>query len=236
MAEFALYRYLEKNNIIVDKPDLDEYGLGKWDLFDLECQGKHFSVKSTKAYGELLLLETKDWNEDGRYIPNIRTSNDIYDYTVLVRFSPDGEALMKQYDLLYQKEEDISYDKIRKSLIEVIYQKNWIYDFPGFIYHSELVDAIKERRIIPKNAMLNGKRKMDAENYYFQTGNLHPMLELYTPNIEHEIDERADLRLKRTCPKCGKMLVLKYGYSWFWGCEEYHDKIQCRYKEKLKNK
>ena len=53
------------------------------------------SRKSTKSYGDLLLLETKDWNDDGEYIPNKDKGNFRYDYTILVRFSPDGEAIMK---------------------------------------------------------------------------------------------------------------------------------------------
>ena len=56
--------------------------------------------------------------------------------------------------------------------MEKIYSQNWTYDLPGFIYYSELVKLIREKRIIPQNAMLNGKTKMDVENYYFQTDNM----------------------------------------------------------------
>jgi len=232
MAEFALYRYLKSRYIEVDKPDVSEYKLGKWDSFDLDCQGKHFSVKSTKSYGDLLLLETKDWNKKGEYIPNLLEGTAKYDYTVLVRFTPDGEGLMKEKKLLYQRENEIP-SNIRELLIETIYRKNWIYDFPGFIYHSELVKLIKEGRIIPQSAMLNGRTKMDAENYYFQTGNMHSMPEIYTPSVKDGVDDRASMRLKRKCPNCGRRLVLRYGYNWFWGCEGYFDKPQCVYSEPM---
>lgn len=234
MAEFALYRYLKSRQIYVDKPDTEQYELGKWDSYDLECQGKHFSVKSTKSYGNLLLLETKDWNAKGEYIPNLLEGTSKYDYTVLVRFSPDGEALMRQHNLLYQKENEIA-DNIMELLSEKIYSQNWEYDFAGFIYHSELVRLIREGRIIPQNARLNGATQMDAENYYFQAGNMHPMKELYTRDINEENDDRAALRLERRCPVCGKVLVLRRGRQWFWGCKGYTDSPKCEYKESLEH-
>ena len=106
-------------------------------------------------------------NKNGEYIPNLSEGTSIYDYTVLVRFRPDGEDLMKQQRLLYQKENDIP-NNIKEILMEKIYSQNWTYDLPGFIYYSELVKLIWEKRIIPQNAMLNGKTKMDAEIIIFK--------------------------------------------------------------------
>lgn len=232
MAEFALYRFLMGKNIEVQKPDISRYELGVWDSYDLECQGKYISVKSTKSYGNLLLLETKDWNNEGEYKPNIGKSNVKYEYTALVRFKPDGERIMQDNRLMYQKDDEIP-KNIRELLVEKIYKPEWSYDFPGFIYYSELVKMIKQKHIIPQGAMLNGNTRMDAENYYFQTGNMHPMTELYTRNINEEKDDRENLRFQRKCPKCGRNLVLKYGYSWFWGCEGYKDTPRCTYKEKI---
>ena len=232
MAEYALYRYLVNHQIEVDKPDIEQHELGIWDSYDLICQGKHFSVKSTKSYGDLLLLETKDWNNNGEYIPNIAEGNVKYDYTVLVRFSPDGEKLMKEHQLLYQKDNEIP-NNIKELLQEKIYSHEWKYDFPGFIYHSELVNMIREKCIIPKNAMLNGRIRMDAENYYFQTGKMHPMIELYTRDVNKEFDEMASLRLERICPNCGEKLILRKGYTWFWGCKGFVKTPRCRYQEPL---
>ena len=235
MAEFALYRYLQSRQIDVEKPDTEKYELGKWDSFDLDCQGKHFSVKSTKSYGDLLLLEVKDWNDDGEYKPNLPAGISRYDYTILVRFEPSGEDLMKKYRLLYQNENDIP-ENIKDILKEKIYNQNWAYDFPGFIYYSELVKMIRERRIIPQNAMLNGSTKMDAENYYFQTGNMHSMIEIYTRDVNEDKDDRASVRLRRKCPECGKMLVLRHGYNWFWGCEGFFSEPKCKHQEPLEHK
>lgn len=232
MAEYALYRYFSNRNISMEKPDTKRYKLGKWDDFDLEVQGKHISVKSTKSYGNLLLLETKDWNDDGQYKPNIGNGNSKYDYTILVRFKPDGEKIMRINQLLYQKDNEIP-DNIKEILKEKIYDEEWSYDFPGFIYFSELVKMIKQRRIIPKGAMLNGRTQMDAENYYFQTGNMHEIFESYRKNPEVENDDRAELRLIRICPKCGRNLVLRHGYNYFWGCQGYSETPKCTYKDNV---
>ena len=228
MAEFALYRFLENKKIQVNNPDWSIHKLGIWDSFDFECQGKIISVKSTKKYGNLLLLETKDWNDNGEYIPNLRNGKSKYDYTVLVRFNPDGERIMRDSGLLMQKDDDIQ-SEIKKLLIETICNKDWEYDFPGFIYYSELVKMIRQKRIIPKCAQLNKNAKMDAENYYFQVGNMHSIIEMYTREIKQETDDR--FRFKRKCPMCGETLTLRQGDSWFWGCEGY--KRGCRYNEQL---
>lgn len=232
MAEYALYRYFEEHQIIIEKPDTSEYELGKWDSFDLECQGKHISVKSTKSRGDLLLLETRDWNEKGEYIPNCSLDNAKYDYTVLVRFDIDGEALMRQHRLLYQKDEQIP-DNIKDMLLNLIIKPAWAYDFPGFIYYTELVKMINEKRIIPRNAMLNGTTKMDADNFYFQSGKMHPIKDMYTYDKDRPHDGRESIRLKRTCPKCGKSLVIKRGYNLFWGCEGFFDVPKCEFKERM---
>lgn len=52
------------------RPDFSVYKLGKWDAVDLSVVDKEISVKSTKSFGQLLLLETKDWDDTARYIPN----------------------------------------------------------------------------------------------------------------------------------------------------------------------
>ena len=39
-------------------------------------------------------------------------------------------------------------------------------DIPGFVLHRQLVLAIKQKQILPQGSMLNGRTKMDAENYY----------------------------------------------------------------------
>ena len=39
-------------------------------------------------------------------------------------------------------------------------------DIPGFVQFEELLKIIQQKQILPQNAFLNGRTKMDAENYY----------------------------------------------------------------------
>ncbi|MDD7411033.1 hypothetical protein [Fusobacterium gastrosuis] len=100
IAEFALYDYLKNKNFSPTKPDLGTYKLGKWDESDLEVNNKKISIKSTKAFGNLLLLEEKDWNNEGIYIPNKIS----YDFIVLLRIKPFCEEIMKKNKILYSNE------------------------------------------------------------------------------------------------------------------------------------
>jgi len=151
----------------LSQPDFDVYGLGVWDDSDIELDTIKFSIKSTKFYGNLLLLETKDWNRQGEYIPNINTNkNAKYDYFVLVRIKPDGEKLMKSNKVLYSE------SIYREDLYQIVKSSKWEYDIVGYITNSDLQFIIKNNFILPQNSLLNGKILMDAENYYIQSGDM----------------------------------------------------------------
>lgn len=179
LAEFGIYNEFLKMNFKIPYPDLETYDLGIWDNYDFKVNNKKIAVKSTKPFGQLLLLETKDWSNTGEYIPNINTENSIYDYFILVRvaaesksfkedFKPlkDGESLMKKHKLLYS-------NVVNKNILEsIILNFNWSYDIPGFITHKDLVSTIKENCILPKGSTLGKNTVMDAENYYIQTGDM----------------------------------------------------------------
>ncbi len=166
LAEFALYRYLSKRGINTTFPDIKIEGRGMWDSFDLECSGLHIAVKSTKYYGNLLLLETQDWNEKGEYIPNADAGIAKYDFFVLLRLFPDGEKEMKNSRLLYSQKIE------KKRLSNVILSKDWKYDVAGYITNKDLIRLIQKRYILPQGSLLNGRITMDAENYYVQAGDM----------------------------------------------------------------
>ncbi len=171
LSELGVYSTFFKNNKeAYDKlsnPDFDVYGLGEWDDSDIELNEIKFSVKSTKFYGNLLLLETKDWSEKGEYLPNLTTDkNSIYDYFVLVRIKPDGEKMMSSNRLLY------SNDINKKELYSLIKSKTWEYDIAGYITNKDLKYLISNNFILPQKSLLNGKISMDAENYYIQSGDM----------------------------------------------------------------
>ena len=157
----------------MSKPDFEVYGLGAWDESDIVLNDLKFSIKSTKFYGNLLLLETKDWSESAEYIPNLNTDkNCIYDYFVLVRIKPDGEKLMKQNKYLFL-------DEINKdSLYALIQSVKWQYDVAGYITHDDLKSLINNDFKLPQRASLNGCVQMDAENYYVQSGDMRDFQQL----------------------------------------------------------
>jgi hypothetical protein len=171
LSELAVYNIFFINNKNaydrLSNPDFDVYGLGEWDDSDIILDNIKFSIKSTKFYGNLLLLETKDWNSNGEYIPNLnKNRNGIYDYFILVRIKPDGEKIMRNDKLLYSNNID------KYTLHSMIKREKWEYDIAGYITKDDLKLLIHNDFILPKNSMLNGKIKMDAENYYIQSADM----------------------------------------------------------------
>ena len=153
-------------------PDFSVCPLGEWDTVDLKVKGKEIAVKSTKHFGQLLLLETKDWDENGRYIPNTEKETNTYDFLVLIRLNPSCEDVLKKQRLLYSEHTD------RETLHRIISEQKWSYNYAGFITRSDLIYIIKNKYILPQGALLNGKTLMDAENYYVQAIDLRNISEI----------------------------------------------------------
>lgn len=182
LAEFSIYNELSSKGISMDEPDLESYDLGRWDNYDFCINDKKISVKSTKFYGNLLLLEKKDWDENGEYIPNKDSGFSRYDYFILVRIKGNIEAIMRENKCLYS-------DVVRKDILEEsITSKKWSYDIPGFITHKDLITVINDKYIIPQEAELNNT-KMDADNYYVQSGDMRDIHELFDMLKAKEIEE-----------------------------------------------
>lgn len=177
LSELGVYNLISRKNKEAYKklsaPDFDVYGLGEWDNSDIKLEDIKFSVKSTKFYGNLLLLEKKDWNSKGEYLPNLNTEKDfLYDYFILVRIKPDGEKIMRANKLLYSN--NINKDE----LYSLIKSQKWEYDIPGYITIEDLKSLIANDFILPQRSLLNGKIPMDAENYYVQSGDMKNFQEL----------------------------------------------------------
>lgn len=170
LTEYAFFRCMEMNSIPCSEPDMETYDLGRWDSCDLEVCGFKLNLKSTKFYGSLLLLETKDWNARGQYLPNL-SSGDVaeYDFFFLSRIKPDGERLMRSSRLLYCDEVDET--ELRARIIDEV----WEHDVAGWISHEEFQETIADQCVLPRGSMLNGKVRMDAENYYVQSGEMHSL-------------------------------------------------------------
>ena len=172
LSEFALYQtLLDKRNI--SKPDLAVYELGKWDSYDFKLDDFTISVKSTKSFGQLLLLEKKDWTKNAEYIPN---NNESYDLTVMVRLKDDPETNMKKNRLYYSQKCE------KEKLWDIFKYNEWLFDIPGIIMSYELKYLINMGYEIKKGDLLNGKTVMDADNYYCHIADMHDISELIKKN------------------------------------------------------
>lgn len=165
LAEYALFCVLTDNGINVSEPDLSVFGLGEWDSVDLTIGNESVSIKSTKSFGNLLLLEEHDWDEQANYLPN----GHGYDYTFLIRMNPFCEDVMKRNRFLYS-------DSINEATLkEIIMSESWTFDIPGYVTREDLIQIINEGFILPRGSMLNGKTRMDASNYYIQSGDMRDL-------------------------------------------------------------
>lgn len=174
IAEYAVCYCLRKYGFEVDEPDLCVHGKNVWDSVDIVCNGRHLSIKSTKAKGQLLLLEKEDWNDQGCYIPNINSGEKgktaEFDYHVLVRIRPSCEDILPSNAIHYGSEPP-------KEVKDIFLSQSWEYCMPRYISRDELIYLIKEKYILKKGSYLN-KTKMDADNYYVKAHNMHELSEI----------------------------------------------------------
>lgn len=168
LAEFNLYSYLNHNSIKISEPDIEKWKLGKWDDSDFDYNNYKISVKSAAFFSNLILLETKDWDNNATYIPN----DCNYDFTILIRIKPDLKKIFKNNRIFYSDNE--TKDKVRK----IVFNEAYEYDIPGFIDNGDLVKIINDGFVLPQKSLLNGKMEMDASNFYIQAGDLKPINEL----------------------------------------------------------
>ena len=167
LAEFAVCQELERFGISVT-PDLSRDSLGKWDSFDIRVNGIEIAIKSTKRYGNLLLLETQDWTVEGDYLHH-RESKGI-DFLCLVRVDPSPEDLMRRARILFNR-------TCNRALLESVAgpEIEFTFQVVGQVSRSDLGMAVQERHVIPRGAMLNGHTRMDATNYYIQACDFKPI-------------------------------------------------------------
>ena len=172
LCEFAVYQTLNESHDI-NEPDLEVYELGKWDKYDFKIDNLITSIKSTKYFGQLLLLETKDWTLDAEYIPN---NNEHYDITIMVRLEDEIEQTMKRNRLYYSQMCD------KTKLWDKFKNNNWAFDIPGYLTHDDLKYLINNKFIINRGDLLNGRTRMDAQNYYCHIADMRNILNLEKNN------------------------------------------------------
>jgi hypothetical protein len=170
LSEFAIANILFKHKDFKE-PDLSTHELGVWEDADFMIGDNAIAVKSTKSYGNLILLESKDWNSEGRYIASVGEPR-LYSHIVLVRIRPDSEELLRRF------RPNPSTEVLRRDLHSILLNLDWEYDIPGFITTLDLLAIVKSDIKIPKGALLNNAVKMDAENFYVQAGDLRDIKDL----------------------------------------------------------
>ncbi|WP_411894099.1 hypothetical protein [Winogradskyella sp. A2] len=160
IAEGLAFEVLAEQGILCEPIDYSIHGKGVWDDTDLAYCGTKINIKSTAHFSNLLLLETEDWDMDGTYKPNNNSeATSLYNYFILVRIKPSTISLFN--------------NKVDKEVLKhEIDQQDWAYDIPGCCSLKTLKHIITNDYVLLQNSMLNGKTKMDAENYYIQTGSL----------------------------------------------------------------
>ena len=161
IAEFVVSDFFTSQGREVSQIDLSIMGVGDWDSADLLVDEIPISIKATKHFGQLLLLETKDWNDSGQYIPNLSHEKQCnYDYFILVRTKVD---IPDKNNSLFSKE------KLKK----IIFEKHILAEISGVLSNCDFVNQIiKYKYIIYQNDLLNGKIPMDADNYYVHVAEL----------------------------------------------------------------
>jgi hypothetical protein len=181
LSEIAVHRWLVQGAVgtrSIGDIDFTTQGLGVWDSGDIEVSGYQFHVKSTKEFGNLLLLEVVDWDENGNYRPNIAKVNATMAGIIFVRLRPD----------LWKIAEPSHFPDNFSAIEEKILQTEWEFNLVGFATKNDLEQIARDRQILPKNALLQKTTLMDADNYYIQAGDLHAVsrLEDYLQYLEQK--------------------------------------------------
>ncbi|WP_281634605.1 hypothetical protein [Flavobacterium luteolum] len=177
LAEIVVYNYFKSHSLEANEPDFEIYGERVWDDSDIEIKGKKINVKSAAFFSNLELLETRDWNTNGEYIPNLATEKtSTYDYFILTRIKPDLKSVFRENNLFNGN----TFDKAK--IEAIVMGQVFTADIPGYITHADLISVIANKDILPQNSYLNGKVRMDAENYYIQCGDMRN-----TPNLITEL-------------------------------------------------
>lgn len=180
LSEFFTQKVFIEAGINVSEVDINLYDRGEWDSEDLSAftsKGKEtkITIKSTKHFGNLMLLETKDWDKEACYIPSGELG--MYGVFVLVRVKFELESILKSKRLYFS--DDIDKESLREIFKSVTSNNQLKFDIPGILYRNDIKKILSEKQIIKKGNKLNST-VMDADNYYVQSGNMRPINELLT--------------------------------------------------------
>jgi hypothetical protein len=153
LAEIGFYNYYSvKKGFNIPPPDFNIWKRGKWEDTDFEATAKgekyKISIKSTKNYGQLLLLEKDRYDSNGYYMEGVNEEKVKHDLIFLVRVKGvdsfiDNLSVKKDENLFKQLEIEVT----------------------GYISHKNFVEIIKAGRFIQKGVMI-GNQVLKVDNYY----------------------------------------------------------------------
>ena len=181
LGEFGVYRYFESlENFTCTPPDVNIYPRHSWDNGDIYITSlddgfnRHVAIKTTKDFGNLLLLETKDWSETGLYLPSESTERLFRpDRFLFVRIKP----FLKGYEIKKYIQTN-NFDGLVYYIMDKQNIGGWHYDIVGYITLEDFIYLIKNNYVLKKGSFLNGKYTiMDADNYYIQSKDLRELKE-----------------------------------------------------------
>ena len=160
IGEFGLYKYFKSAGYDIDLPDLEIRGFGEYDSGDLFVRDKKIQIKTTKSYYNLLLLDKKDWDENGNYKYDKDEVKKPYSAFFLCRIKPSVDEVIP-----------LDIDYTIDNIMECISNANFRIDIPGFADMNDFKECITgERYLKCKNYL--GKLKLEKDIYYFQAGDL----------------------------------------------------------------
>ena len=156
LAEIIIYNlYNSKYNF--EEIDFNLYELGEWDSVDLKSRKYEFdiNVKSGLKFHNLLLLAKKDYDDDGNYKHHNNTENYEKQLFSYVRLKLDKDKIT---EMLSKNVDDF---------IKWFLEEYQTIEYDLFFCDIKKVQCvIKNNNLIREGNKLNGKEKMDADNYY----------------------------------------------------------------------
>lgn len=183
LAECALQEYLKALNVKVSDVDFTVGGKGTWDEYDLLSFENAISVKSSKDYMQMLLLNKNDFDEDGKYIHSTSEEYAAPDYFVFSRVRPNINWIVKKSDLPLRQL--VSKEDVERLVLPC----NWSVDLTGFIDHEEFKDiVIKDGFFVNKNDTVDNLN-LFSDYYYTQTGDLNEVHDMAIDLLRDGFDD-----------------------------------------------
>lgn len=192
LGEFAVKRFLELLGFQASEVDLSIMPEGEYDNGDLSFSDKlghsyNVSVKTTEHYSSLMLLEKKDYDQDGNYLHStIKT-----DYIFLCRIAfddPNGKHFGAKKIIPYSKSNPIINTNTANDIITSNCFSEYASKFgnslklsaevSGFLRKEDLAFLISENFVLWKDSRMMSTSKrttnnlekrptiLDATNYY----------------------------------------------------------------------